>query len=215
MDAVANNPDNRHIATPSDTEADYFDAMFANDDDPWQFRLRWYERRKRALTLAMLPKERYTHGFEPGCANGELAAALASRCDRLSVSDAAPRAVELAAQRLANHAGVRVTRRMIPDDWPDDRFDLIVISELAYYLAPRALEQLAECIEASLLPGGTFVACHWRHPIEGWTGRGDDVHAAFAARRRLHRLSHYEDADLLLDVWSNRAQTVAQAEGLC
>ena len=65
----------------------YFDAMFAKSNDPWKFRSRWYERRKRALTLACLPSARYAHGFEPGCANGELSACLATRCDRLLVSD--------------------------------------------------------------------------------------------------------------------------------
>lgn len=203
MDAVANN------------QSAYFDAMFASNDDPWQFRQRWYEQRKRALTLAMLPKARYLHGFEPGCANGELAAALATRCDRLSVSDGAPRAVELAAQRLADCDGVTVSRRLIPDDWPDDRFDLVVISELAYYLTSTALATVADCVETSLLPGGTFLACHWRHPIDGWPGRGDDVHAAFDARHGLHRVAHYEDNDFLLDVWSNRSASVAQTEGLC
>ena len=36
------------VATP------YFDQLFAGNDDPWAFRQRWYEQRKRALTLAVL-----------------------------------------------------------------------------------------------------------------------------------------------------------------
>ncbi|NYS43147.1 SAM-dependent methyltransferase, partial [Pseudomonas syringae pv. actinidiae] len=61
----------------------YFDELFRNNDDPWAFKKRWYERRKRALTLAALPRERYRAIFEPGCANGELSADLAERCDTL------------------------------------------------------------------------------------------------------------------------------------
>ncbi|EPN67648.1 methyltransferase, partial [Pseudomonas syringae pv. actinidiae ICMP 19101] len=57
----------------------YFDELFRNNDDPWAFKQRWYERRKRALTLAALPRERYRAIFEPGCANGELSADLAER----------------------------------------------------------------------------------------------------------------------------------------
>ena len=41
------------VATP------YFDRLFADNDDPWAFRQRWYERRKRALTLALLTRPRY------------------------------------------------------------------------------------------------------------------------------------------------------------
>lgn len=192
----------------------YFENMFAASDDPWQFRQRWYERRKRALTLAMLPKARYTSGFEPGCANGELAAELATRCDRLLASDGSPRAAALAEQRLADAAHVRVERLILPEQWPAERFDLVVISELGYYLDAAQREVLGARIEASLLPGGTFLACHWRHPIEGWDASGDDVHAAFDACVGLHRLGHYEDADLLLDVWSNDPRSVAQCEGL-
>ena len=38
------------VATP------YFDQLFAGNDDPWAFRQRWYEQRKRALTLAVLTR---------------------------------------------------------------------------------------------------------------------------------------------------------------
>lgn len=36
-------------------EDSYFNELFLNSDDPWAFKQRWYERRKRALTLAALP----------------------------------------------------------------------------------------------------------------------------------------------------------------
>ena len=74
-------------------DAAYFDGLFAASPDPWGFESRWYEHRKRALTLACLPSLRYRYGYEPGCANGELSAALADRCDRLLVSDGAEKAV--------------------------------------------------------------------------------------------------------------------------
>lgn len=52
----------------------YFDGLVAGNDDPWAFRQRWYEQRKRAITLAALPRPHYRAIFEPGCANGELSA---------------------------------------------------------------------------------------------------------------------------------------------
>ena len=48
----------------------YFEGLFARDQDPWAFRQRWYEQRKRAITLASLPRRHYRSIFEPGCANG-------------------------------------------------------------------------------------------------------------------------------------------------
>ena len=121
-----------------------FDALFRESDDPWRFKTRWYEARKRALTMACLPAARYTHGFEPGCANGELSAELAQRCDRLLASDISRRAVELARERLADVAHATVVQAQLPRDWPDASFDLIVISELGYFLAASDLDALAD-----------------------------------------------------------------------
>ena len=90
----------------------YFDGLFAGNDDPWAFRQRWYEQRKRAMTLAALPRPHYRAIFEPGCANGELSAELASRCDRLLCCDTAAAAVSLARTPLGlfDHAEVRQSR---------------------------------------------------------------------------------------------------------
>ena len=53
---------------------EYFDALYAANDDPWSFTERWYERRKRALTIAALPHARYSRAFEIGCSIGTLTA---------------------------------------------------------------------------------------------------------------------------------------------
>ena len=72
----------------------YFDEMYAGGDDPWQLSTRWYEQRKYAITLAMLPRRRYRHAFEPGCSIGTLTALLAQRCDRVTAVDVAEAAVQ-------------------------------------------------------------------------------------------------------------------------
>lgn len=190
-----------------------FDRVFEHDDDPWAFRTRWYEERKRDVTLAALPQRRYANGFEPGCANGELAAALATRCDHLLASDGSANAVRLARERLEGFDHVRVEQAAMPDDWPDSRFDLIVVSELAYYLPPDALRVFIERCAASLADGGTVVACHWRRPIDGCLMSGDDVHAVFRAVGGWPGLVHHEEADFVLDVWSDDARSVARREG--
>ncbi|WP_336493121.1 SAM-dependent methyltransferase, partial [Methylobacterium nigriterrae] len=62
---------------------DHFDELHTRSDDPWSVRTRWYERRKRAITMASLPRKRFTRALEIGCSIGELSAELADRCDRL------------------------------------------------------------------------------------------------------------------------------------
>ncbi|MDO9402845.1 MAG: class I SAM-dependent methyltransferase [Polaromonas sp.] len=198
--------------------------MFAHSDDPWGFRNRWYEARKRDLTLACLPAARYRHAYEPGCANGELAAALATRCDRLLASDGSAPALAIARDRLQSMPNVELRQAWLPDDWPaglpgssagEGRpgFDLVVFSELGFYLDTAQLSVLIARMKASLASGGTVLACHWRHPVEGHALDGDAVHAALAAQLDMPRLLRHEEADFLLEVWSHDARSVAQVEG--
>ena len=189
-----------------------FDALFRTNSDPWGFRTRWYERRKRALTLACLPRPRYASGYEPGCANGELAAALAERCDRLLCSDFVPEAVALARQRLACHPHAQAIEATTPQQWPPSSFDLVVVSELGYYLDTDALSILARHIRSALRADGTVLACHWRHAIAGHPLDGDAVH------RQLHRdlglalHTSVVETDLRIEVWTTDAVSVAARE---
>jgi len=191
---------------------DYFAGLYQRSDDPWLLRDRWYERRKRALTLAALPDERYRRAYEPGCANCELTAELAPRCETLLAADLNPAAVELARKRVAHLQYVRVEQRAMPDDWPDGEFDLIVISEVAYYLNETQLAGLIAKLKVSLAGGGTLLACHWRRPIEGWPHSGDHVHQELRAKLTLPRLSCYQDDDMVLDVWSSNRKSTHQRE---
>jgi SAM-dependent methyltransferase len=197
--------------TPPNADA-YFDGLYSASEDPWLLRDRWYERRKRALTLAALPDERYGSAFEPGCANGELTVELATRCDRVLAADLNADAVALTARRVAHLETVRVEQRAVPDDWPDGAFDLLVVSELAYYLSEVQLARMCEQIVASLAPGGCVLACHWRRPIDGWPHSGDHVHTRLREQLKLPHLSNYQDDDMVLDVWSSNGASVHQRE---
>jgi SAM-dependent methyltransferase len=193
----------------------YFEAMYADSADPWGFASRWYERRKYALTLAALPRERYRRGFEPGCSIGVLTALLANRCDSLLATDVAPAAVAAARQAVAAYDWVDVAELAVPQDWPDGHFDLIVLSEIGYYLAADDLEVLLDRTVASLEPGGTLAAVHWRHPVADYPLRGDDVHDLLASSPDLHRLVRHEEADLILEIFEAApAMSVAQRSGL-
>jgi len=209
-DANAQEPDTPNTQEPN--AQDYFAGLYQRSDDPWLLRERWYERRKRALTLAALPDERYRRAYEPGCANGELTVELAPRCEMLLAADLNTAAVELARQRVAHLQHVHVEQRAMPNDWPDGEFDLIVISEVAYYLNEAQLAGLITKLEGSLAGGGTLIACHWRRPIEGWPHSGDHVHRELRAKLQLPRLSCYQDDDMVLDVWSLNAKSVHQRE---
>ncbi|MGO4191457.1 PIG-L family deacetylase [Arthrobacter sp. YAF17] len=177
-----------------------FDVVHSGNDDPWQYTTSWYEQRKRSLTLAALPSLTYTAGLEIGCSIGTLSVELAQRCTSFLAVDASSAALAHAARRLEHMPAARTRHLTVPQDWPDGRFDLIVVSEVGYYLSPGELAELFKRVEASLLPGGTLALCHWRHPISGWELDGDSVHAA--ARRQLGWADAglYRERDFILEV---------------
>lgn len=177
-----------------------FDVVHTGNDDPWQYTTSWYEHRKRALTLAALPGRNYEAGLEIGCSIGTLSVELAQRCASFTAVDASSAALAHAARRLAHLPAAGTRHLTVPQDWPDGRFDLIVVSEVGYYLAHGELAELFARVESALLPGGTLALCHWRHPISGWELDGDSVHAA--ARRHLGWADAglYRERDFILEV---------------
>ncbi len=108
---------------------------------------------------------------------------------------------------------IEVRQAWLPDEWPHEQVDLIVLSEMGCYLNAASLATLAERVRTSLLPRSTVLACHWRQPIAGCALTGDDVHDSLQRGLALPRMSSYVDDDLRLDVWSLDARSVAELEG--
>jgi len=182
------------------TEPAYFDELYARVDDPWGLSTSDYEQRKYALTLAALPRPRYSRGFEPGCAIGVLTAGLAERCERLVSWDNAPRALEQARARVTSDAVTFETGR-VPKQWPQGSFDLVVISELLYFLSEADRGGVLVRTLESLEPGGHLMAVHWRHAFTEAPSSGDEVHAELASAPGLERLVEHVEPDFLLGVW--------------
>ncbi|MCT2084569.1 PIG-L family deacetylase [Microbacterium enclense] len=200
---------------PDSVGQEYFDDMYARHDDPWGFDSRWYEERKRALLLAVLPRHRYRSALEAGCSTGAVTAQLADRCDRVLAVDLAAAAVERAQRRLAGRDDVEVRRARLPDEWPEGEFDLVVLSEVAYYWGGDDLDRGLAASVRALTGDGHLVACHWRHPVAEYPRSGDSVHEALAVRGDLVRLARHEEEDFVLEVFGRRgARSVAAEAGL-
>ena len=193
----------------------YFDALYSASEDPYALRQRWYEARKRALLLAALPQARYRRVYEPGCGIGELTLALSHRCDDLLASDFSAHAVTLARKRTEGRPNVRVEQHVLPADWPREagRFDLIVLSEMGYFLDRNDMQRLARCCEETLEADGTLVACDWRPDFAQRSLSTSDVHGALAALG-LARLALHEEDDFVMQVWTRDTRSVAEREGI-
>lgn len=143
-----------------------FEAKFRENIDPWNYAHSRFEKFKRRMLLNACG--RYQHGrvLEVGCAIGETTRALAPLSLRLLAVDGSSAALDEAKRRLSNLDHVRFRHAVLPRDMPRGPFDLIVVSELAYYLPAHQLPPLAARIIAALAPRGRVVVLHHRRPFD-------------------------------------------------
>lgn len=175
-----------------------FEATYARSPDPWGFATRWYETRKYALTMAALAQPRYQRGFEPGCSIGMLTAQLAERCDYLLAADGVDAAVEQARDRLAGRDHVTVNKLVLPEEWPDGPWDLVVLSELGYYFDGDDLGLLLGRAAETTVAGATLIAVHWRGATD-YPLTGDAVHQAIHDHGAFEHLCCYREPLFRLD----------------
>lgn len=189
--------------------ADYFDELYkAADDTPWQNEDTWYEERKRHILLASLTKRHYNHAFELGCGIGFNTEPLAARCKNLLSCDFSPVAIQSVQQQLANYKNIQYLCLKLPHEWPADsenKFDLIVVSEFAYYLNKLDFKQLLNCCVNSLNKGGELLFCNWLPKCHDRIQDTEQIHLLVNQHLSLHhQLSHKEEF-FWLDVWLKKA----------
>lgn len=157
----------------------YFDKLYSADPDPWKFETSEYEANKYAATIAALPKERYRSAFEIGCSIGVLTEKLTSRCNSILSIDVSELALNQAVQRcqIAPHARFQIMS--VPKEFPEEIFDLILVSEVGYYWCWEDLRKTQQLILEHLEPGGHLLLVHWTLYAKDYPLSGDEVHDAF------------------------------------
>ncbi len=193
---------NRSAAMPYD----YFRGMYDGSPDPWGFDDRWYERRKFAVTMACLPRPRYQRGLEPGCSNGALTEQLARRCDELIAFDFVDDVVQRCQARVGSNSGVTVACESFPDFWPPGHGDLVVWSEVAYYLTGEQAEHALAGLERWLQVGGHVVAVHYTGATN-YPRRGTEIVPWLDGAGYLERRCQHVDDEFELAVWERRPTT--------
>jgi len=187
----------------ADTSLEYFESMYERSTDPWGFDERWYERRKYALTLAALPDLRYRRGVEAGCANGALTELLAPRCQELFAFDFFDAAVRRTAERMREERHVHVLTAQYPAYWPHGTGDLVVWSEIAYYLSETTAVHAVEGLDRWLEPGGVIVAVHYTAETD-YPRRGGEIGPWLDRVDFLERSTTLLDPLFELGVWRRR-----------
>jgi 2-polyprenyl-3-methyl-5-hydroxy-6-metoxy-1,4-benzoquinol methylase len=158
----------------------YFDALYACEPDPWKFASSAYEKQKYATTLAALPKARYARALEVGCSIGVLTGEIAQHCDALLALDAAAEPLREARRRCADIVHVQFEQMTVPMQWPIGTFDLVLLSEVVYYLSADDVGRLAYNVGNSLTSRGDVLLVHWTGETD-YPLSGDDAAELFVA----------------------------------
>lgn len=195
---------------PSTTSREFFEQLYQKHPDPWGFADDAYERDRYRRILEQVPSGRWATAFEPGCSIGVLTRELSFRCDRVIALDIADAAVDATRRRCADRPGVEVVRGDLPSCLPVDLVDLVVLSEVGYYLHRNALTDLVRHLRALLRPGGRVVAAHWIGVSADHVLHGLAVHHVLERHIDLphrHRAVHRHpsrdavERAFILDVW--------------
>ena len=160
--------------------AERFERLYHENPDPWDYHTSSYERQKYAATLAALPRASHDICLEVGCSIGVFTGLLAARCEHVVAIDFSQTALELARRRLRGLENVDLLRASFPEDTPPGSWDLIVCSEVLYYLQQPALEKAIGWIETQLSYGASVLAVSWRGVGREEPLLGDDVHDRLA-----------------------------------
>ena len=191
-------PESKKSLTP-----EYFEDVYKANDDPWNFAASEYEAAKYSATLDALPRENYRSAFEIGCSIGVLTARLAERCRALLAVDVSDAALAKANSRCRNLTNVEFELMHVPNEFPDRKFDLILVSEVGYYLDVEDWKLTFERIFSHLEPQGNIVLVHWTPEVHDYPQTGDEVHDLFAkwSEDKLRLIKNRRAEKYRLDVW--------------
>lgn len=152
----------------------YFETMFQNTDDPWDLESSTYEQTKYANTIAALRGRSYARAFEVGCAKGTLTNKLALLCEKLLAIDVSSTALKAARARCAAFPQVGFANMVFPRQAPEATFDLVVLSEVAYYWDDHDLQAAGVWLRKHLAAGGDMILVHWTGETD-YPQHGDDA----------------------------------------
>ena len=179
----------QQISTPSSI----FDEIFRDNPDPWGYTTRFKEIAKFRATIQALPKVQFKNAFEIACAIGVITEKLAPKCDRLLSVDCSELALVEARKRCSHLPQVRFEQMQIPQQFPNEKFDLILFSEVGFFFTmPDLLETKQKIIDA-LLPGGYLLMVHFRSVAgDYFIQDGETVHNTFV-ENSASSLKHFGD----------------------
>ncbi|MCR4403762.1 MAG: nodulation S family protein [Candidatus Acetothermia bacterium] len=187
----------------------YFERLYRRGSDPWNYSTSDYEQRKYRLVLEILPRASYSRVLELGSSEGVFTAMLGPLGTEVLGIDISHLACERARARCAPFPNIRFRAADIREAELEGRFDLILCSEVLYYLGGRrVLAGVRDKLADLLADGGQLVLVN-PLPLAWW------VHKVFRANRELQLLHEHLERDLrrpyAITLWTKVPEQVTSA----
>lgn len=138
---------------------EFWETIFSVED-PWNYGSA-YEEEKYRRQIALLPNRPFSRALELACAEGHFTANLAAKVETLLATDISAKALERAQARNSGIPHITYRQLDLAVDAIPDGQDLIVCSEVLYYLADESeLRRVLRRIVDALAPGGHLLTAH-------------------------------------------------------
>ena len=185
----------------SSVPTEHFDALYRQNADPWNYVENAYEQDRFTATIDALPRQQYGRACEIGCSIGVLTQKLAERVEEIIGIDCSSAALALARKRLAPLGNASVKLMRVPEELPEGRFDLIVLSEVLYFFSHDDLLAVVHFVAERLEVGGTCLLVNYLGDTES-PRSGSEAAEAFiaAAWRSLRPVSTRQFEGFRIDV---------------
>jgi predicted TPR repeat methyltransferase len=190
--------------------AAHFQRLYDADADPWHFRTSAYEQAKYQKSLQALPERRFRSAFEIGCSIGMFTHLLAPRCDALLAVDIVEQPLHEARTACAGQPWVRFQQMQVPTEWPEGTFDLIVMSEVLYFLSKQDIAAVIGHVCGCLDATGIVLLVNWKGR-SGDPCTGDEAANYFISgtSERLEPHLQYQEERYRLDLMGPRRMAPA------
>ena len=154
-----------------------FTELYRESPDPWKLSTDPNEVRRVERAMSLLSSSRYDSALELGCGGGHMTGLVAQRASRVVGVDCVDAALRVAGDRCASLLHVRFEKHWLPDSLPKGTFDLVVLSEIAYYMHEEVLRRFLQLVSDRLRVGGELLLAHASAFYSGQAMGGEQVSA--------------------------------------